>query len=240
VYENGALRPASPSTKHDDVKPSSPEVNRLLIDRQKAGVCLNFVYLDEPSTIATLQSPMILPTLDKVKEELPNCSDFKDILSYLIHGCLPENDQAARRVVMESKDFLLEDGVLYHLYTPRTHNLDRSATWVKQLCIPSSLRPAVAVALHDSNNHCGFDRTYATCRSRFFSHKCTNFSMITFKRVKPVKESNVRILVPQFRQFQCRYQDHSVGGWQICMDRFQQVQLQVTLTNPVVFLTGMC
>ena len=168
VYENGALRPASPSTKHDDVKPSSPEVNRLLIDRQKAGVCLNFVYLDEPSTIATLQSPMILPTLDKVKEELPNCSDFKNILSYLTHGCLPENDQAARRVVMEAKDFLLEDGVLYHLYTPRTHNLDRSATWVKQLCIPSSLRPAVAVALHDSNNHCGFDRTYATCRSRFF------------------------------------------------------------------------
>ena len=160
MYEHGAVV--------NETKPTLPEVKQLSTTRQTTGVYLNFVYQDEPGTIATLQSPTTLPTCDKVRETLPHCPDFNKFLRYLNYGELPADDQAARRLVIEAKDYLLEDGILYHLYTPRTHNLDRMSTCIKQLCIPSALRPAVAVALHDSNNHCGFERTYATCRSRFY------------------------------------------------------------------------
>ena len=54
------------------------------------------------------------------------------------------------------------------MFTPRTKRLDRAYAVVKQLCVPTKLRPDVAMALHDSNAHIGAERLYATCRSRYF------------------------------------------------------------------------
>jgi hypothetical protein len=39
---------------------------------------------------------------------------------------------------------------------------------VRQLCIPTDLRPTIAKELHDRTAHLGFDRLYATARARYY------------------------------------------------------------------------
>ena len=63
---------------------------------------------------------------------------------------------------------MLDNDVLYHLYTPRTRRLHRAYAVVKQLCIPTGYREQIAQEVHDKISHLGFDRTYSTFRMRFF------------------------------------------------------------------------
>lgn len=58
---------------------------------------------------------------DDTKQTLSNISDLqksdsnlKDMSMYLSEGMLPEEDKAARRVILESRHFDLLDGVLHH------------------------------------------------------------------------------------------------------------------------------
>ena len=69
--------------------------------------------------------------------------------------------------------------MLYHLYTPRTKRVERANAIVKQVCVPTQFRERVAEELHSNNMHIGFDRLYASARSRFywpgmytFLHQC--------------------------------------------------------------------
>ena len=106
--------------------------------------------------------------LDDVRHAQRHCPDFSAILEYLEHGTLPRSDEAARNVLLQIQDYEVENGVLYHMFSPRTKNLSRALAVVKQLCVPTDLRVAIAVGLHDKNCHPGFDRLYATARSRYF------------------------------------------------------------------------
>lgn len=109
-----------------------------------------------------------IPTLQEISKEIRNCSDFACMYEYLLTGKLPENDELARKLVLESQDFVLDNDVLYHLYTPRTRRLDRAMSVVRQVCIPTEFRSCIAEALHNDNAHIGFDRLYSTVRTRFF------------------------------------------------------------------------
>jgi hypothetical protein len=60
---------------------------------------------------------------------------------------------------------MLEDGLLWFLYTPRTRKLDRAYTFVKRLCVPRNFRAQIAIDLHDNNLHLGFQRQYATAKN---------------------------------------------------------------------------
>ena len=99
--------------------------------------------------ITAVSCPASLPTMDELKTELQKCADFVDIYRYLKTKELSADDSAARTVVLEANDYILQDDVLYHLFTPRTKRLDRAYAVVKQLCVPTKLRPDVAMALHD-------------------------------------------------------------------------------------------
>ena len=109
-----------------------------------------------------------LPTLEEIKMIIRDCPDFAQIIEYLEKGKLPEKEESARRVLVESQDYVLHDGVLYHLYTPRTRRIDRALAVIRQVCVPRQFRERVAEELHSRNAHIGFDRLYSTVRSRFY------------------------------------------------------------------------
>ena len=123
---------------------------------------------DRAVGVAPIGAITQLPMLDDVRNALRHCPDFAPLLDYLQHGKLPRIDDAARNVVAQSPDYVVENGILYHMYTPRTRNINRARAVVKQLCVPTALREAIAVGLHDNNCHPGFDRLYATARIRYF------------------------------------------------------------------------
>jgi hypothetical protein len=114
----------------------------------------------QPATIATGDN--------EIGAELERCPDLAPVWRYLTKGDLPADDQAARRIVIEAADYMVIDGRLYHLYTPRTKNLQRAVAVVKQMCVPTALRARLAQELHDDNNHLGFDRLYCTARTRYY------------------------------------------------------------------------
>jgi O-acetyl-ADP-ribose deacetylase (regulator of RNase III) len=134
-------------------------------------VMLSFDSQDGPTSAhisALTNTTSDLPSIKDVAAALPSCPDFCHIFAYLSSGILPDDERLARRTVHEADDYILEDGLLFHLFTPRTKNLDRLSAVIKQLCIPTNLRPALAKALHDSNCHLGFSRLYVTARTRYF------------------------------------------------------------------------
>ena len=107
------------------------------------------------------------PSFDDIKEEQINCDEFSEMYRYLKSGILPENDDAARRVMLDSQNYVLQNDALYHLFTPRTKKIDRAFSVVKQLCVPNKFRKDIAIGLHDCNGHIGSDRLYATARVRY-------------------------------------------------------------------------
>ena len=49
--------------------------------------------------------------LSDVRAALPTCVDWATMYHYLKSGQLPENEKEARRLIYESQNFLLEDGL---------------------------------------------------------------------------------------------------------------------------------
>lgn len=107
------------------------------------------------------------------KEELiefqRNDSDFKDFIAYMVDKELPNRGRFDKRVILESQDYVLDEGVLYHFYYPkgRGHCVDRL---VKQLAVPHQLRDDVLRSYYDSllEGHQGKDRTYQTICYKYF------------------------------------------------------------------------
>lgn len=132
-------------------------------------VDIDFDYGDQKEHLATVSESFQLPSFDDIRLGQNTCSDFSGIIDYLRDGSLPhDDDDKARKIILESHEYVIENGVLYHLYSPRTKHLHRAQAFVKQLCIPANLRDSIAIGLHDLNGHPGFDRLYATARTRYF------------------------------------------------------------------------
>ena len=56
-----------------------------------------------------------LPQLVDFIKTCPVCPDFKDLYSYLVNGVLPQDDRAARKILLMADEFTVEKGALYHL-----------------------------------------------------------------------------------------------------------------------------
>ena len=94
--------------------------------------------------------------------------DLRPILDWLRDGRLPDIDKDARRVILESENYQIVDGVLYHLHFPRTKRLGEIKPVIQQLCIPETLRHELLVAYHDNNGHIGRDRLYDTLKNKYY------------------------------------------------------------------------
>jgi RNase H-like domain found in reverse transcriptase/Integrase zinc binding domain len=172
----------------DDYKPTETEVMTDATESTPGPECLPLtpVSIDNESTvqsdriyiefrydaasIASVAVPVIgqLPDLEDVKDSIRACPDFADIFWYLSNGQLPDDDKVARKIILQAPDFVLENGVLYHLYSPRTKHLQRAKAVVKQLAIPTALRHRIAIQLHDRNCHPGHDRLFAIVRNLYY------------------------------------------------------------------------
>jgi transposase InsO family protein len=108
------------------------------------------------------------PTIQDISVALPDCPDFGPLYRFLTTQQLPADEKLARRIVLEARDYIIEDNVLWLLHTPRTKKLDRVYCVSKRLCIPRLFREQIALALHDDVLHAGFSRVFATARLRYY------------------------------------------------------------------------
>ncbi|CAC5362605.1 unnamed protein product [Mytilus coruscus] len=91
------------------------------------------------------------------------CPDFKDIYAYLNDGTLPENNKLARKVNIESQQYSILNGILYHWYQRRTKKPEEQARQHQQLALPRVLRDDALLAYHDSQSagaHLATKRVY--------------------------------------------------------------------------------
>jgi transposase InsO family protein len=146
---------ASVSTLSDE--PMTDRVNLIFDSDEESAEC-----------VAPIIASADLPSLDEIKLAVASCPDFAAIYEYLDNGTLPINDEQARRTVFESQEYVLDDRVLYHLFTPRTKRIDRAIAVIRQVCVPRQFRQRVADAMHVGTLHAGFDRLYASMRTRFY------------------------------------------------------------------------
>ena len=108
-------------------------------------------------------------TPEKLRDAQLEDDSFKPIFDYKEKGLVPEDRSSANRLVAEAQFYELDNGILYHLYHPRT----KGHKWEnvrKQLAIPFKYRDSVLKSYHDalSGGHYGIERTYEAIRLKFF------------------------------------------------------------------------
>ncbi|KAL8567981.1 hypothetical protein ACOMHN_029156 [Nucella lapillus] len=96
----------------------------------------------------------------------PQCQPF---MEYLESSQLPQDDKLAPRLILESQDYVLQNGALYHLYYPRGQG-HRSERLVKQLVVPFALRDDILLSFHDSllGGRFATERIYQSIRLRYY------------------------------------------------------------------------
>ena len=93
---------------------------------------------------------------------------LQTLITYLESDELPSNSKNARRLLIESDDYVLIDGTLYHLFYPKNK---RGADGCHlQLVVPDKLKYKVLSSLHDdiTMGHGGIQKTYLTLRVKYF------------------------------------------------------------------------
>ena len=96
------------------------------------------------------------------------CPDFMDMFLYLEEGKLPQNEEIARRIVVESPDYYLKEGKLFHLSMVRNKRMAQLEPIQHQLCVPRALRREIVDAYHKDNQHLGLHRMYLTVKAKYF------------------------------------------------------------------------
>ena len=97
--------------------------------------------------------------------------DLSDLVQCLETWKLPDHNDTARSLLLTVDDYFLnEDGLLFHLWTPKERR--RSATY-QQLVIPTALRYELLVWVHDdpTGGHFGTVKTYEKLRTRYYWRK---------------------------------------------------------------------
>ena len=90
------------------------------------------------------------------------------LVKYLQTGELPGNSSDDRKIVSKADQYVLQDGILYHLYSPTTPYRRKETRC--QLVIPRNLIDEVLASLHDdaSAGHLGVTKAYDKIRQHYF------------------------------------------------------------------------
>ena len=114
------------------------------------------------------EKPKACPNLQRLQQ---NCPDFKALYKYKTMGEVPDDEKQAKTLVAEASQFEIQNGLLYHFYTPRSRGLPREERLVKQLAVPRIMRDDILRSYHDSlagGGHQGHERTFAAIRLKYF------------------------------------------------------------------------
>jgi len=115
---------------------------------------------DDKNSDGQLNEVTTTSLTDDVECDIPkligSCPDFKVIVEYLRDGTLSDDDKVARRTILKAENYVLKNGYLYHIHTPRSKRLSEINPVITQICVPVSLRETLVKAYHDNNCHPGF------------------------------------------------------------------------------------
>jgi hypothetical protein len=91
-----------------------------------------------------------------------------EYFDYLERKVVPASEREARRVVAEVNNLVLEEGVLYHLWTPHVHAPRKDA--IKQVVVPFNEQVKILKGLHEHSmaGHMGTMTTYNRIRERYW------------------------------------------------------------------------
>ena len=132
----------------------------------------SYVSQVEPYQAWSSERDILISTLEPVTVEKLQKKDIqlKPMIQYLKDGVLPEDFKEARKLVVESHDYVLIDTILYHLWYPKKSGTAQERV-VRQLVVPHSLRNDILLSMHDTilfAAHAGIDRTYHNIRLRYY------------------------------------------------------------------------
>ena len=143
------------------------------------GYEVTFCYSNDPSdvTVQSVDTEPVkkssekgtsCPNLQRLQQ---NCPDFQTIYKYKVTGEVPEDEKQARTLVAEASQFEIQNGLIYHFYTPRSRGVPREERLVKQLAVPRIMRDDILRSYHDSlagGGHQGHERTFAAIRLKYY------------------------------------------------------------------------
>ena len=117
----------------------------------------------------------VINVISPPKFELANMVELQgkdqtlaQLIRYLRTGELPGNSSDDRRIFSKADQYVLQDGILYHLYSPTTPYRRQETRC--QLVIPRNLIDEVLTSMHDdiTAGHLGIAKTYDKIRQRYF------------------------------------------------------------------------
>ena len=129
-----------------------------------------FEYTDAPD----MNTATVVADLHEIAPLQRECEDFKHIIKYLESNIVPENKELANLVtVVADNQYVTKDGVLYHIFNPRTKKVkDRNFDGLSlQVTQPKSERRSVLASYHDSKaggGHFGIKRTFAAIKQKYW------------------------------------------------------------------------
>ena len=136
-----------------------------------------------------------LITLDKQGDE----PFAQAIIDFLKDGQISQNENLARRTLMQYEDYFIANDQLYHLARlPKKSRLLPLISRIEQLVVPKSLRFTIMAATHNAT-HWAYNKCYETARMKYYwDNMSTDFyefctSCLVCKQIKNPPKAKHRI-----------------------------------------------
>src|SRR6267154_2273788 len=122
----------------------------------------------EPVTVNVLEVADIIVPLDDMKEKQESCEDTNRLILYLMDGILPTDEKLARKTSFEADQYLMQEGLLYHVSKRKASKLSQIVyPLTEQLVIPSSMRFDLMKNYHQFH-HKIHDRCFRTITEKYY------------------------------------------------------------------------
>lgn len=120
-------------------------------------------------------------SIEKVKELQRTDPELSSLIQYLDNNELPKGQKKARRILLESTDYVIIDGLLMHSRQPKSNRAKLLDKY--QLVVPTIMIKEVVQLYHDTpmSGHSGIHDTLDRLREKYF-----------FKRMGPIVTDYVR------------------------------------------------
>ncbi|MEO0683466.1 MAG: reverse transcriptase domain-containing protein [Cyanobacteria bacterium J06649_11] len=118
----------------------------------------------QETILAITEDPFNKEEIRRLQEADP---ELQPKIIYLKEGTLPEVAKEEKKTLRGIEDYLLDEDILYHIYSPKTTTAE--GLW-KQLVIPKKFRAEIMRQNHDEPQaaHFGFNKTADKIRRRYF------------------------------------------------------------------------
>ena len=110
--------------------------------------------------------PIVSPTI--VAGDYETDAEFGDIYRYLLTDELTGDARKDRATLLLSDRFVIEEGLLYRMDTPRQKRLSHLKPVVKGLCVPKRFRHDIIRFVCDNCGHYSEQNLFHTLAARYY------------------------------------------------------------------------